>query len=79
MASITYKDSSVFLKTDEALFDTVYHPGNKPNYSGMYQCVGCKHIIVHTGGETLPSQNHAQHNTTKHGAIRWKLIAGHTA
>jgi hypothetical protein len=77
MAVVLYKDGSDFQQSADAAFDNVYHPGNTTEYSGLYKCIGCKHIIVHTADKALPPQNHHQHSTSQ-GAIRWKLIAGHS-
>ena len=76
MGSILYKDDSTFLKTTSQVFDITYKPGDKSEYSGMYQCTACKHIIVHTSEKPLPPQNHHQH-PVDNGPIQWKLVVGH--
>lgn len=78
MASILYKDGSTFSKSTDAAFDTIHTPGNTAPHPGLYQCVGCKHIIAIAGGNTFPPQNHHTH-TTSQGTVRWQLVVSHTS
>lgn len=54
-------------------FDQLHHPGANTPFSGIYRCEGCGGSCVSTLNNTLPPQNHHQHNAGQ-GAILWRLI-----
>lgn len=77
MASLLYKEGTTFVKSTDAAFDKIHSADTTAPHPGLYQCVGCQHIIAIAGGHTLPTQNHHTH-TTAQGAVRWKLMVSHT-
>lgn len=68
-----YKYGSYLEASQDAAFDSVYHPGATPAHSGIYRCEGCGREISHNAGNPLPPQNHHQHAAAQ-GAIRWRMI-----
>jgi hypothetical protein len=63
-----------FLQTStEAVYDTIFNPGQAAPVSGIYRCMGCGREVASNQNQPLPPQNHHQH-TTEQGAIRWRLI-----
>lgn len=77
MASLLYKEGTTFVKSTNAAFDKIHNAGETAPHPGLYQCVGCQHIIAIAGGHTLPPQNHHTH-TVAQGTVRWKLVVSHT-
>ena len=68
-----YKEKTYLTESSDAVFDKVYKPGETPEHSGIYRCMGCHKEVVAEESGKLPPQNHHEH-TTAQGAIRWKLI-----
>lgn len=71
---VLYKNDAWVLRSEDAAFDTIFKPGQKPVHSGIYRCLGCGREAVGEMERTLPPQNHHQH-TTSQGDVRWKLAA----
>ena len=69
-----YKDGTYFSQSNSSEFDVTYAPGDTPNYSGIFRCMGCNKEVVAEASRKLPPQNHHQH-TANQGNIVWKLIA----
>jgi len=70
-----YIDNNVVVKSDGAgqHWKTMYEPGAKVPFSGIYKCAGCNKEITSNEGDPFPPQNHHQHDQSQ-GKIRWKLI-----
>ncbi len=77
MANALYKYTTSLQQSTDSAFDTITPVGHTAPYSGIYRCVGCGHMVVSTGGHTLPPQNHPQH-TPLQGSIRWQLVVSHS-
>jgi hypothetical protein len=71
-----YKYSQILHQLNDAAFDSIWKPGTRPEYSGIFRCGGCGKEITHISSEALPSQNHHQH-TAVQGDIRWQMIVSH--
>jgi hypothetical protein len=54
-------------------FDTLYSPGNRTSWSGIYRCEACGKEVVHTHDKPLPPQNHHTHPSSLK-PIQWRLI-----
>jgi hypothetical protein len=67
-----YQNAKWVTATTHAAFDTIFKPGNTPDHSGIYRCLGCGREVVAEQSRTLPPQNHHQH-TTAQGDVRWQL------
>jgi hypothetical protein len=67
-----YKNPNWIGKSDHAAFDKEYKPGDQPDHSGIYRCLGCGREVVGEEQRKLPPQNHHQH-TQAQGEIRWKM------
>jgi hypothetical protein len=63
----------IALATPHAEFDTLYKPGTRTTWSGIYRCEGCGHEVVHTHDKPLPPQNHHTHRSVLI-PIQWRLI-----
>ncbi len=68
-----YKYSNYLQQSQDAAFDTEYHPGAIAPFAGIYRCMGCHREIGIASGHILPPQNHHTH-TLQQGTIRWRLI-----
>jgi hypothetical protein len=68
-----YKYQKYIAQTDDAIFDQENGPGIAAPRSGIYRCMGCQREVASNQGESLPPQNHHQHNQNQ-GSIRWKLV-----
>jgi hypothetical protein len=68
-----YKHGQFLKQHNDAAFDTTHPPGVAAPYAGIYRCTNCGDEIAIAGGNTLPPQNHRQHDQAK-GAIRWQLL-----
>jgi hypothetical protein len=67
-----YKNSKWIVQSDDTAFDKEFKPGESPEHSGIYRCLGCGREVVGEEQRKLPSQNHHQH-TQAHGSIRWRM------
>lgn len=67
-----YKYSQYVTQVQDAAFDTTFKPGQAPQHSGIYRCLGCNREVVAEQARTLPPQNHHQH-TTAQGAVLWRM------
>ena len=54
-------------------FNTLFAPGDRTSWSGIYRCEACGHEVVHTYDKPLPPQNHHVHGFGK-GPIKWRMI-----
>lgn len=72
MAFVKYPQQVIQPSQDPA-FDSTHPPGTAAPHPGIYRCTNCGDEIAIAGGNTLPPQNHRQHNQLK-GHIRWQLI-----
>lgn len=68
-----YKYARFLGKSEDAVFDNIYEPGNAAPHSGIYRCEGCGREVASNKTEPLPPQNHHQHST-QDGRIRWRLV-----
>lgn len=68
-----YKDPRYLTQSQDAAFDATHNPGESAPHAGIYRCISCGDEIAIAGGNTLPPQNHRQHNPAN-GPIKWKLI-----
>ena len=68
-----YKYASYLAPSDDAAFDQESRPGTPARFSGIYRCMGCGREAACNFGQSLPPQNHHQHNPIQ-GIIRWQLI-----
>jgi hypothetical protein len=68
-----YKDSLYLTQNADRAFDNEHSPDFHAPRSGIYRCGGCGREAACNQGESLPPQNHHQHNTNQ-GKIRWKLV-----
>lgn len=68
-----YKYAEFLQKSNEAVYDSIYKPGQAAPYSGIYRCEGCGREVASNEGEPLPPQNHHQHSLHQ-GAVRWRLV-----
>jgi hypothetical protein len=55
-------------------FKGTYAPGEETPHSGIYHCDVCGFEVVSTKGNPLPTQDHSEHDTSKRGPIKWRLI-----
>jgi len=53
-------------------FDTLYNPGTRTSWSGIYRCEVCGKEVVHTHDKSLPPQNHHTHPASMR-PIQWRL------
>jgi hypothetical protein len=53
-------------------FDTLYSPGERTAWSGIYRCEVCGKEAVHTIDKSLPPQNHHTHPQGQ--PIRWRCV-----
>jgi hypothetical protein len=67
-----YKNGEWLTQSNDAVFDTIHKPGQAPERSGIFRCIGCGREVVAEESRSLPPQNHHQH-TTGQGDVRWKL------
>jgi len=68
-----YKYQQFLVHSDHAAFDQFYLPGQAPQHSGIYRCMGCGKEVVGEQSRQLPPQNHHQHNQSQ-GQIQWRLV-----
>jgi hypothetical protein len=68
-----YKYSEYLQTSTSDAFDGEHKPGATVPHSGIYRCIGCGREAACNAGDSLPPQNHHQHNQSQ-GAIRWKLV-----
>ena len=68
-----YKDKNYIAQSSDDVFDKILNPGDTPDRSGIYRCMGCHREVVAEESRSLPPQNHHQH-TAEQGKVRWKLI-----
>lgn len=71
---VLYKNKAWLTESARATFDKVYDPGDTPDHSGIFRCMGCGREVVGEMERKLPPQNHHQHKTSQ-GSVRWKLAA----
>ena len=68
-----YKYSQYIGTSTDAAFDKEYKPGETPDHSGIFRCMGCGREVVAEESRKLPPQDHHQH-TQQQGSIRWKMV-----
>lgn len=71
-AMALYKNSNWITLSTDAAFDKIYKPGDVPDHSGIFRCLGCGREVVAEQERKLPPQNHHQH-TPGNGEIRWQM------
>jgi hypothetical protein len=71
-----YKNFTYLTKTDHALFDKFFEPGDTTPYSGIYRCEACGKEDASIKDKPLPSQNHHHHSISQ-GRIQWRLVVGY--
>jgi hypothetical protein len=69
-AMALYKYEKYLQKTDHQAFDTLFEPGSKTPYTGIYRCGD---EFASTVANPLPPENRRQH-APANGAILWRLI-----
>lgn len=62
----------IVLANPHTEWDTLYHPGTRTTWSGIYRCEVCGKEAVHTIDKPLPPQNH--HTHPRGQPIRWRMI-----
>lgn len=68
-----YKEREHVRRTESSAFDVRHAPGTTVTNPGIYRCLACNDEIVMAKGDTLPLQNHHQHETGI-GKIEWQLL-----
>lgn len=68
-----YKDLGDLTPSNDPIFQQFVYPGHEVPRSGIYRCQFCEHEIAANKGDTMTTQNHAQHPPAL-GAIVWRLI-----
>ena len=71
-----YYRSSDISYSSNAVFRTIYEPGQAATYGGIYKCTGCGNEIATARSHSLPPQNHHQH-TNHNLPIRWQPVVLH--
>jgi hypothetical protein len=71
-----YKHSKYLIKSDHALFDQIFEPGQTTLYSGIYKCEVCGKEDTCIKDKPLPLENHHQHQPNQ-GPIRWRMVVGY--
>lgn len=71
-----YSNGDKLKQKFDALFTTVYTPGQTVPASGIYECQGCGREDTCNKGDPFPPQNRSQHPHAPHHKpdIRWLLI-----
>ena len=69
----TYKDGNQVTRSDSSIFDDAIRPGTPAPFSGIYMCTNCLDEDACNKGNSLPPQNHRQHNVSI-GPILWRLL-----
>ena len=73
----TAKYPALIARSDAAIFDVPYNPGDATPVSGIYRCINCGATIVGERGRVLPPQNHHEHAASL-GPIIWMLLVQST-
>jgi hypothetical protein len=68
-----YKNYAYLKLSIDSAFDAKHAPGSEAPHPGIYRCTACNDEIAIAKGNTLPPQNHNQHDP-KAGKIEWQLI-----
>ncbi|HCE44318.1 MAG TPA: protein L [Lentisphaeria bacterium] len=68
-----YKQGQLLKQSNHEAFDKKHSPGASAPYHGIYRCTACGDEIAIAAGNTLPPQNHHQHNPNT-GNIEWQLL-----
>lgn len=68
-----YKYGNRLSQSHDVAFDKTHSPGTSAPHPGIYRCTSCGDEIAIAGGNTLPPQNHKQHNPSN-GKIEWQLL-----
>lgn len=67
-----YKYATYLSASTDSKFDTEHSPGVEAPHPGIYRCKACGDEISIAKGNTLPPQNHKQHDSN--ADIKWRLI-----
>lgn len=68
-----YKYGHFLTQLDNVAFDDTHSPGTSAPHPGIYRCTSCGDEIAIAGGNTLPPQNHKQHDPNL-GSVAWRLV-----